>query len=176
MKKLSLKTYPEKILREKFKNVDEVTQAEKEILKKMLSLMQTAGGIGLAANQAGVNKRLFVVDLQDGRGPLFIINPKIIKKEGTTEMQEGCLSVPGAVIKVKRAEKVIVEGLNIEGKFIKIEAGGLLARALQHEIDHLNGKLIIDYLKLPAKLKLVSQLKKMKKQSKKNMNLDIQEL
>jgi len=167
MQKLSLKTYPEKILREKLKNINKVTEKERKILKEMLALMQATGGVGLAANQAGVDKRLFVVDLQDGYGPLFIINPKIVKKEGMVEMQEGCLSVPGAVVKVKRAEKVVVEGLNIEGEPIKIEADGLLARAFQHEIDHLNGKLIIDYLKLPVKLKIILQLKKNKKNTAK---------
>jgi peptide deformylase len=163
MKELNLKVYPEKILRKKVKNVVKITDEEREILKEMLSLMKANKGIGLAANQVGVDRQLFVIDLQDGYGPLFIINPKIVKREGVTEMEEGCLSIPGCVVKVKRAEKVTVEGLDIEGKSIKIEARGLLARALQHEIDHLNGRLIIDYLNIRDRLKLVLRLRKTEK-------------
>ncbi|MFH1855876.1 MAG: peptide deformylase [Candidatus Omnitrophota bacterium] len=166
MKDLDLTIYPDKILRKQLNLVEKVTREEEETLKKMFNLMHIYKGVGLAANQAGIDKQMSVIDLSDGYGPIYIINPKITKKEGTFEMEEGCLSIPGIGVKVKRAQKVTVEALNIEGKPIRIIAEGFLARALQHEIDHLSGKLIIDYLKLPARIKVISAFQKKKKGGK----------
>lgn len=160
MKELTLKKYPEKILRKKLDPVEKIGDEEKEILKKMLSVMYQSQGVGLAANQVGVDKRMFVADLNDGQGAFFVINPKILKKEGGSKMEEGCLSIPGAAVSVKRAKKIILEGLSLEGELVKIEASGLLARVFQHEMDHLNGRLIIDYLNFPSRLKAFSFLKK----------------
>lgn len=143
--------------------MEQVTKQEREIFKDMLLLMKTAKGVGLAANQAGIDKRMLVVDLSDGEGPFYLINPVIIEKCGMAKGEEGCLSLPNTLVNISRAEEVEVTALDENGKFITIKASGLLARVLQHEIDHLNGKLIIDYLRLARKIELIKQFKKMKK-------------
>lgn len=144
---LEIKKFPEKILKEKatpLKNIDSHIQ---RLIDNMIETMYAAKGVGLAANQIGVSKRLCVIDtsLKENKRPLVVlINPVIIQKEGMVEAEEGCLSIPGYSTTIKRAERVYVRGLNREGKTLGIEGAGLLARALQHEIDHLDGLLIID--------------------------------
>ena len=114
----------------------------------MVETMYSARGIGLAANQVGISQRLCVIDLslrETNKIPLIVlINPVVVQKEGMIDAEEGCLSIPGYMTSVKRAEKVLVKGLGREGKPVEIEGEGLLARALQHEIDHLDGFLFID--------------------------------
>jgi peptide deformylase len=113
----------------------------------MIETMYAARGVGLAANQVGIPKRVCVIDvnLKEEKKPLIVlINPLIIEKEGLVEAEEGCLSIPGYMTTIKRAERVYVRGLNREGKTVEIEGTGLFARAIQHEIDHLDGLLIID--------------------------------
>jgi len=111
-------------------------------LDNMQETMKDALGVGLAAPQVGVSKRVIIVDLED---EVFeLINPEIVSSEGTQVDSEGCLSIPGIKGKVSRSEKVVVTGLNREGEMIEIEAEGLLARIFQHEIDHLNGVLFTD--------------------------------
>lgn len=139
---LPIKIYPDKILRKKSEKVKEITDAEKELIDNMFETMYRNNGIGLAAPQIGVLKRIIVVDI--GNGPISLINPEILKKKGKAISTEGCLSVPGVILKVKRASYVKVKGLTKNGKQIVIKAKGLLAFALQHEIDHLNGILIYD--------------------------------
>ena len=139
-----IKTYPSKILRKQTEPVGKIGAKEKDLLKGMVSTMYQSHGIGLAAPQIGLSLRIAVVDI--GQGPIKMINPKILKKSGSDCLEEGCLSMPGQTVKVKRAKKVIVKYLDEEGETKKIEAEGLLARAIQHEIDHLNGRLIVDYL------------------------------
>ena len=124
--------------------------------------MRHFAGIGLAAPQIGISKKLIVADIGDG--PVMLANPKILKTKGAGKMEEGCLSIPGINVIIKRAEEVIVNGLNEKGKVIELKAQGLLARVLQHEIDHLNGRLIIDliidYLSLLEKFRLRLQMKR----------------
>ena len=127
-----------------------MSDEERGILDEMAKTMYLEGGVGLAACQVGINKQLAVVDIGDGL--MKLINPAIVKKEGCAIQEEGCLSVPEASIKIKRAKKVTVECLNEKGEALKIVAQGLLARVLQHEIDHLLGKLIVDYLSPIKKL------------------------
>jgi peptide deformylase len=122
--------------------------------------MYESSGIGLAGPQVGINESLIVVDV--GTGLYKLINPKILKKEGQQVMEEGCLSIPGVYIKIKRAKKILVEAWDENSKPSKIEASDLLACVLQHEIDHLHGRLIVDYLPLLQKLTLARKLKKMK--------------
>jgi peptide deformylase len=113
----------------------------------MIETMKCAHGVGLAANQVGISRQLCVVDIsvKEEEVPLIVlINPVIVEKTGMIEAEEGCLSVPGYMTTIKRPEKVFIRGVNREGKAMEIEAGGLLARALQHEIDHLEGLLLID--------------------------------
>jgi peptide deformylase len=121
-----------------------------QLLDDMFETMYAAPGIGLAAPQVNVSKRVFTVDLQDdepGHGPLVVINPKFTLTEGEIEATEGCLSVPGMVGEMTRFERVVCAGLDREGKKIELEGIGLFARCLQHEMDHLDGRLYIDKAK-----------------------------
>jgi len=122
--------------------VKRITPDLKTLASKMQTLMQQAEGIGLAASQVGVEKQLAVVDL--GEGPVVLVNPRLIKADGEEVLVEGCLSLPGLYGEVKRASRVIVAATDLSGRPVRIRAEGLLARALQHEIDHLQGRLFID--------------------------------
>jgi len=144
MQVLEIKKYPDKVLRKKCEEIEGISSYEKDLFSKMLFTMRRFQGIGLAAPQVGILKRLIVVDI--GEKEIKLANPKILEVKGEDKLVEGCLSIPGAQVEVKRAYEVVVEGLNEKGKLIQIKAKGLLARVLQHEIDHLDGKLIIDYL------------------------------
>ena len=149
---LEIKKYPDPILRKKAREVKEIGREEKELIKEMLETMYRNQGVGLAAPQVGVLKRIVVVDV--GEGPRVFINPKIIKKGGGKEVsEEGCLSVPGVFLRIKRWKEIEVEGLNENGEKVKVKARGLFARALQQEIDHLNGILILDRMSFWEKLK-----------------------
>ncbi|MBO8136577.1 MAG: peptide deformylase [Desulfotomaculum sp.] len=130
------------VLRQKAKPVPEITPNIKKLLDNMRDTMYASRGVGLAAPQIGVSKRVIVVDVGDG---LYeIINPEIIESKGVETDIEGCLSIPGVVGEVPRAASVVVKGLNRDGKEVQISAKGFLARAFQHEIDHLEGILFID--------------------------------
>ena len=144
MRGLKILKYPAKALRKKAAFVEKVGDSEKKLLLEMAHIMYEQKGVGLAATQVGVSKRIAVIDV--GEGLINIINPVIVKKEGSEVQEEGCLSVPEIVVKVRRAEKIAVNFLNATGEATQLKADGLLCRALQHEIDHLEGRLIIDYL------------------------------
>jgi len=145
---LEIKTYPEKVLSRKADPVQEIDGALRHLIDDMIETMYAAPGIGLAAPQVGVSKQLIVIDVrlrEDEKIPLIVlINPEIAYSDGEIDSEEGCLSLPGYIATVKRAERVVVRGLSKEGKLREIEGEGLLARALQHELDHLNGTLLID--------------------------------
>lgn len=144
MTTLGIRKHPDPILRKKSLPVGHVTQQERDLFKQMLILMKRFKGIGLAAPQVGISRNLIVADLGDH--PVCLADPVLLKIQGTDGAEEGCLSVPGAKVPVERPAEVIVGGLNERDKSVVIEAEGLLARVLQHEIDHLEGALIIDYL------------------------------
>lgn len=155
------------ILRTKCETVKEVTDDIKKILNEMLEIMYQNGGIGLAANQVGIRKRIITIDLQtDGiKEPLFLVNPKITwKSEEKIKMEEGCLSVPSCNAPIERPAKIKLEYIDNYSKNHKIDADGLLARCVQHELDHLDGKLYIDYL---SKIKRDILIKKVRK----NLNI-----
>ena len=136
----------------------------KTLVDDMIETMYHANGCGLAAPQIGLSLKLAVIDVSDdGTKPFCIINPEIIATAGRALMKAGCLSVPGAYCEFERAEKVKVRALDVDGKSFEIEAEGLLAHCLQHEIDHLNAKLIVDYL---SPLKRQMALKKMEKEKR----------
>lgn len=138
---------PDPCLRQIAKPIDTFDDALQTLIEDMFETMYDARGVGLAAPQVGVSRRLSVIDVEgDKRDQLVIINPEIIKAEGEEEYQEGCLSVPGSYDKVIRAKKVTVKALDRHGKPFELSADGLLGECLQHEIDHLNGKLYIDLL------------------------------
>ena len=150
---LELSKTNDPILRKRCKDIERPSARDKKFLDDMLETMYAYQGVGLAAPQVGSTKRMIVVDA--GEGPLRLINPRIVKRSGRTEvMEEGCLSLPKISVKVKRKTGVIVSALDENGKQMTCAANGLLARVLQHEIDHLDGKLIIDYLSLPGRIGL----------------------
>lgn len=137
------------ILRKKAKEINSVSKRLRGLAKDMLETMYQAKGVGLAAPQVGVSERMVVIDVGDG--PLILVNPKIILREGEDRDVEGCLSIPGRNEYITRAANVKAIGTNLDGKPIVVEGTGLLARALQHEIDHLDGILFIDYLNPDSK-------------------------
>ena len=156
---LRIRTLGDPVLRKKSAPVKKITDEHRELLSKMAQLMYEDEGVGLAAPQAGLNLEMIVVDT--GKGGLYkLINPKINKRQGSQVNKEGCLSVPGVCIKIKRANKIKLEALDESGKPLNIEAEGLLACVFQHEIDHLRGKLIVDYASFLEKIKITKALKK----------------
>ena len=146
---LQLRYYGDPVLRKRAEPVAEITDAEHQLAEQMLeTLYATGNGIGLAATQVGVLKRLIIVDIGEDDDeeyePLVLFNPQLLSSEGDIVAEEGCLSIPNVTADVKRPERIVVEGINLQREFVRIEADGLLARVLQHEIDHLNGVLFID--------------------------------
>jgi peptide deformylase len=147
MAKLNILRYPDPRLRKKALPVDQVDDSIRQLAEDMLETMYEAPGIGLAATQVNVQKRVVVIDVSDDHSePRVFINPEILEKQGEEVMEEGCLSVPDIFAEVKRAEWVKVRALGLDGEPYEIETDGLLAVCIQHEIDHLNGKLFVDYL------------------------------
>lgn len=156
--------YPHPVLAQVAKPVTEFDDKLKKLVQDMYETMYEENGVGLAAPQVAIGLRLAVIDVSDERNqPFVIINPEIIEKHGEEIMEAGCLSVPHTYDGVPRATKVKVRAQDETGKFFEIEGEGLLGHCLQHEIDHLNGKLYIDYL---SPLKRNMLLKKMKKHLK----------
>jgi peptide deformylase len=158
---LEIKEYGEPVLREKALPVKEITPEILNIIKDMAETMYTDSGVGLAAPQVGVSKRIILVDGEKD-GLIVLINPMIVKSEGEDVAEEGCLSIPGIYSQVKRASKVTVRALNENGDPIEITKEALTARALQHEIDHLDGILFIDRIGRMERQVLLNKLKKKK--------------
>ncbi len=144
---LEILHFPDPRLSRKARPVEVVDDAVRKTAEDMLETMYDAPGIGLAATQVNILQQIAVIDVsEDKNEPRCLINPKIIGRDGEEEMREGCLSVPEVFAHIKRAERVTVEFLDLEGQPGTLEAGGLLAVCIQHEIDHLQGRLFIDYL------------------------------
>jgi len=155
---------PDPRLRKVSTDVEQFDDTLQTLIDDMFDTMYDAKGVGLAAPQIGINTRLSVIDvLGDKTQQIVIINPKITSQEGTAKYQEGCLSVPGAFDTVTRAEQVTVNALDRHGKAFEITADGLLGECLQHEIDHLNGKLFIDLLSPLKKIIARKKLDKFKR-------------
>lgn len=147
MTKLTVLQYPDERLRKVAQPIETVDDNMRTIVDDMLDTMYEEQGVGLAATQVDVHKRLFVADCsEDQSEPLVFINPEITDTDGHFKNDEGCLSFPGVYAKVERAEKVTVTALDRNGESFSYSAEGLLAICIQHEIDHLNGKLFVDYL------------------------------
>ena len=139
--------YPDPRLHQSATPVTEFTAQLKQLAEDMTETMYAAPGVGLAAPQVNVHKRLVVIDVSEEKNALMVlVNPQILAQEGTQEYEEGCLSVPGVYSKITRAARVRVQAQNLDGEPFEIEADGLLAVCLQHEIDHLDGKVFVDYL------------------------------
>ena len=142
MATLEIRRAGDPVLKQQCQAVEKVTGKIKKLLDDMAETMNAADGVGLAAPQVGVELRIVVIDV--GEGLIELINPVLLEKEGCQKGLEGCLSVPGVFGQVERYEKVVVEGLNRSGRKIRVTGSGLLARALQHEMDHLDGVLFVE--------------------------------
>ena len=154
----------DEVLTKVCKEVTKMTPRTTELIDDMLETMYAAPGIGLAATQVNIHQRMIVIDISENKDqPLFIINPEILSQEGTIEHEEGCLSVPEYYDKVTRAEKIKVRFLNRAGQLVEREAEGLLAICIQHEMDHLDGKLFVDYLSTLKQQRVRKKLEKLAK-------------
>lgn len=159
--------YPDPRLRNRAQAVERVDDAVRRLVDDMLETMYAAPGIGLAAIQVNVPKRVITIDISEhGDQPLCLINPEILELAGSIETEEGCLSLPGIYESVERADAIRAQGLDRDGQAVEFEAEGLLAVCVQHEIDHLDGKLFVDYL---SQLKRQRIRKKAHKQQRQAM-------
>ena len=158
---LDILHFPDTRLRNVAKPVAQVDDSVRQLIDDMFETMYQAPGIGLAAIQVNQPRRVIVVDISEERNqPLALVNPEILDRQGEEEMDEGCLSVPGVYEKVQRAERVRVRALDREGKSFEMEVDGLLAVCIQHEIDHLDGKLFVDYLSNLKRQRIRKKLEK----------------
>src|SRR4051812_44778725 len=142
---------PESVLRQKTKKIRKIDASLQKLIDDMIETMHDAPGVGLAANQVGVSLRVCVIHVP-GEDVVTLINPEIVKRSGTRDCDEGCLSLPGYKGIVPRSEKVVVKGLNRDGRPVRYHASDLFAEAIEHEVDHLNGLLYFDYLESIEKL------------------------
>jgi peptide deformylase len=158
--------YPDPRLHKVAKPVAVVDDEIRRLARNMAETMYAAPGVGLAATQVDVHKQLIVIDLSETRDQLLVlINPHILESRGQSDCEEGCLSVPGIFEKIARAEWVKVRALNLDGKFFTIEATGLLSVCIQHEMDHLKGKVFVEYLSRLKQTRILSKLKKQRRQT-----------
>lgn len=164
---LEILHFPDERLRTKAKPVETITKVHQTLMDNMLETMYAAPGIGLAATQVNAHEQIIVIDISEEKNnPYCLINPEIIAHSGKEKMDEGCLSVPDTYAEVERADSVVVKYLDRKGNEQQLEADGLLAVCLQHEIDHLQGKLFVDYL---SKLKRERIRKKLEKHQRQKM-------
>ena len=151
----NIRTEGDEILRKKSREIEVIDDRIKELAEDMFDTMHKYDGVGLAAVQVGILKQVIVIDLyEEGKKPYIIINPKIIKTEGTQTVEEGCLSFPNKFAKIERPEKIEIEALDENGEKIKIIGEGLLPQAIAHEIDHLNGEVFIQKI-IPGTLEVI---------------------
>ncbi|OUW60449.1 MAG: peptide deformylase [Candidatus Pelagibacter sp. TMED203] len=160
---------PDPILRKKSSPLEKVDDQTRKLMKDMLETMYKAPGIGLAATQIGILKRIIVIDIsknEEKKTPLFLVNPEIIfRSKNTSVYEEGCLSLPGQFAEIERPAECHLKYINFDGKTKELKADGLLSTCIQHEVDHLNGILFIDYLSKLKKNMIIKKLLKQKKSS-----------
>lgn len=162
---LEILHFPDPRLRIQAKPVKQVDNKIRQIVADMFATMYEAPGIGLAATQVNINQQIIVIDLSTEQDqPLCLINPRIISSEGVTSTEEGCLSVPGIFESVERADQITVQALNPQGESFNLNTEGLLSICIQHEMDHLQGKLFVDYLSLMKRERIRKKLLKQKRQ------------
>ena len=163
---LEILHFPDPRLRNTAQPVEAVDASIRQLLDDMLDTMYAAPGIGLAATQVNVARRVIVIDVSEEKNqPLCLINPEILELEGVEEREEGCLSVPGVYEAVQRAERVRLRALDRDGQSFEMQADGLLAVCIQHEIDHLDGKLFVDYLSQLKRTRIRQRLEKEQRQT-----------
>ncbi len=161
MSLLKILEFPDKRLRTVAEPVAEVNDDVKQLVDDMLETMYEEKGVGLAATQVNVHKRVIVIDISEEKdAPICLINPELTETEGSEESEEGCLSVPGFFEKVTRAKQIKVTALNREGESYEMEADDLLSVCIQHEIDHLDGKLFVDYISTLKRKRIKTKLEK----------------
>ena len=161
--------FPDERLRKVAKPVEVITDETQRIIDDMTQTMYEQEGIGLAATQVDIHQRIIVIDVSENRDDLYvIINPEVISKEGETGIEEGCLSVPECRGFVPRAEKIKIKALNRHGEVYEIDADGILAICIQHEMDHLRGKLFVDYLSPLKRQRIEQKMKKLARLNSKN--------
>ncbi len=166
---MNIAIYPEPVLRRKAKHLTEINRETYQRVAEMLELMYQAHGIGLAAPQVGWSVRLFIIDANGSSAEEKVfINPTIIEETGEVNKEEGCLSFPGILSKVTRAQKIKAHAYNLKGQKIEVEAEGLDARAWQHELDHLNGCLFIDKMSPANRLAISNQIKEFERAYRSN--------
>ena len=164
---LNILIFPDSRLRTVAKSVQSIDDSVKSLAQDMLQTMYEGSGIGLAATQVNVHKRVIVIDVSENRDePLFLINPVIIDKKGPIKFEEGCLSVPGFYEKVDRFSEIEYEAQDLQGETYKQKAEGLLAVCIQHEIDHLDGKLFVDYISNMKRDRIAKKIKKLTQEGK----------
>ncbi|MBI5023654.1 MAG: peptide deformylase [Candidatus Omnitrophica bacterium] len=161
---LKIRLYGDPCLRKKSVPVVYVGPTEQSLLFGLLAAMRENKGVGLAAPQVGVNRQIFVADIGDG--PMAFINPKIIRKSGGDVIEEGCLSIPGVTVMVRRPEKIVVRYIDENNQPHEKIYEEMMARVIQHEMDHLDGKLIVDYAGIKEKIKLRARLRELKRKQK----------
>lgn len=154
-----IRSFGDPVLRMETKMVDEVDDDVRALVQDMMETMYAAPGVGLAANQIGVARRIAVFDVHDDQGAKVMINPKLVEVSGEEELEEGCLSVPGRWWQITRAGYARVRALNLDGEEVEYSGEGLMARVLQHELDHLEGLLLIDRLAKPERKKALQELR-----------------
>ena len=158
---LKILHYPDKRLHAIAKSVQTVTPAIRKLIADMAETMYAAPGIGLAATQVDVREQLIVIDISETRDHLLVlINPELVEHTGAIEREEGCLSVPGIYDHVTRAERITVRALNAQGELFTLQTDGLLATCIQHEMDHLNGKVFVEYLSQLKQSRIRAKMKK----------------
>ena len=163
---LEILHFPDQRLRTKAIPVEQVDKEIQQIVEDMFETMYDAPGIGLAATQVNIHQQIVVIDISEQKDqPLCLINPKIVQSEGVEKSEEGCLSVPAYYADVQRAEMITVEALDQQGEAFELQANELLAVCIQHELDHLQGKLFIDYLSPLKRQRLQKKIEKLAKQS-----------
>ena len=165
----SIVRYGDEVLRRRAEDVTELTAEVRSLIDDMVETMYAAPGVGLAAPQVGVPLRVFVADPSVGRNVddlVVLVNPAVVEKEGVQSEEEGCLSVPGFAAKVRRPSRLVVRGLDRDGETIEVEGTGLLARALQHELDHLDGSLFLDRLRGLRRELIVRKIHKLQRTGK----------
>lgn len=163
---LKILQYPDKRLHTIAKPVQEVNSAIRKLIRDMVETMYAAPGIGLAATQVDVHQQIIVIDISETHDhPVVLINPEIIASSGEIKREEGCLSVPGVYEDVRRAERVTVRTLDTQGEPFTLEADGLLATCVQHEIDHLKGKVFVEYLSQLKQSRIRARIKKHRRET-----------
>lgn len=163
---LKILQYPDKRLHAVAKPVQAVTAATRKLISDMAETMYAAPGVGLAATQVDVREQIIVIDISETHDDLqVLINPEILSRSGEVEREEGCLSVPGIYEDLRRAERVTVRALNAQGESFTLEAEGLLATCVQHEMDHLKGKVFVEYLSQLKQSRIRAKLKKQQRET-----------